>query len=68
MKTLFRTSLIGVALAGTTALPALADEISWIYCGDRIDPAHEKYIAEWNEANPDFNVVPEVVGWTRPGG
>ena len=65
MKTLFRTSLIGVALAGTTALPALADEISWIYCGDRIDPAHEKYIAEWNEANPDFNVVPEVVGWAQ---
>ncbi|MFD1797281.1 extracellular solute-binding protein [Paracoccus aurantiacus] len=65
MNTLFRTSLIGIALAGTTALPALADEISWIYCGDRIDPAHEKYIGEWNAANPDYPVVPELVGWAQ---
>lgn len=65
MTTLFRTSLIGLALAGTTALPSLAADISWIYCGDRIDPAHEKYIAEWNAANPDYPVVPEVVGWAQ---
>ncbi len=65
MTTLLRKSLIGLALAGTTALPALSEEISWIYCGDRIDPAHEKYIAEWNAANPDYPVVPEVVGWAQ---
>jgi hypothetical protein len=26
-------------------------DISWIYCGDKIDPAHEKYIKEWEAAN-----------------
>ncbi|MDO5641033.1 MAG: extracellular solute-binding protein [Paracoccus sp. (in: a-proteobacteria)] len=65
MTTLLRTSLIGLALAGTTALPAMAADISWIYCGDSIDPAHEKYIAEWNAANPDYPVKPELVGWAQ---
>lgn len=65
MTTTLRKSLIGIALAGTTALPAAADEISWIYCGDKIDPVHEKYIAEWGEANPDYPVVPELVGWAQ---
>lgn len=65
MNTILKRSLIGLALAGTTALPALAADISWIYCGDKIDPAHEKYIAEWNAANPDTPVVAEVVGWAQ---
>lgn len=65
MNTILKRSLIGLALAGTTALPALAADISWIYCGDKIDPAHEKYIAEWNTANPDTPVVAEVVGWAQ---
>lgn len=65
MNTILKRSLIGLALAGTTALPALAADITWIYCGDKIDPAHEKYIAEWNTANPDTPVVAEVVGWAQ---
>lgn len=65
MNTILKRSLIGLALAGTTALPGLAADISWIYCGDKIDPAHEKYIAEWNAANPDTPVVAEVVGWAQ---
>ena len=65
MNTIVKRGLIGLALAGTTALPALAADISWIYCGDRIDPAHEKYIAEWNTANPDTPVKAEVVGWAQ---
>lgn len=65
MNITLKRGLIGLALAGTTALPALAADISWIYCGDKIDPAHEKYIAEWNTANPDTPVVAEVVGWAQ---
>ena len=65
MNITLKRGLIGLALAGTTALPALAADISWIYCGDKIDPAHEKYIAEWNTANPDTPVKAEVVGWAQ---
>ncbi len=38
-------------------------EISWIYCGDKMDPIHEKYIKEWEGKNAGWKVVPEVVGW-----
>jgi multiple sugar transport system substrate-binding protein len=60
---MYRTSLIGLALACTTALPALAQDITWIYCGDKIDPVHEKAIADWQAANAGWTVTPEVVGW-----
>lgn len=63
MTSLFRKSLIGLALASTTALPALAADITWIYCGDAIDPVHEKYIKEWEAKNEGWTVTPEVVGW-----
>ena len=57
-------SLVGAALllAGT-ALPGLAQDqtISWIYCGDTIDPVHTKYIGEWEKANPGWKVAPELV-------
>ena len=65
MKTFTQKTLLGVMLAGTTALPALADDISWIYCGDSIDPVHEKYIADWEAANEGWTVTPEVVGWAQ---
>ncbi len=63
MKPVFRKTLIGAALACSTALPALAEDISWIYCGDKIDPVHEKYIKEWEAKNDGWTVTPEVVGW-----
>ena len=63
MKTLFRKSLIGAALACTTAVPALAQDISWIYCGDKIDPVHEKYVKDWEAANDGWKIAVEVVGW-----
>lgn len=63
MSNLFQKSLIGAVLACTTALPALAEEISWIYCGDKMDPVHEKFIKEWEAANEGWTVKPEVVGW-----
>ncbi|HQU70017.1 MAG TPA: extracellular solute-binding protein [Albidovulum sp.] len=65
MNSLIKKSLIGVVLAGTTALPTLAAEISWIYCGDKIDPVHEKAIADWDAANPDNKIAVEVVGWDQ---
>lgn len=65
-----KTGLIALALLGSTALGTMtahaADkEISWIYCGDKIDPIHEKYIKEWEGKNPGWKVTPEVVGWEQ---
>ena len=53
------------ALLASTALPGLAQDqvISWIYCGDTLDPVHIKYIAEWEAANEGWKVEPELVGW-----
>lgn len=65
MTTLFRKSLIAAALASSTALPALAEEISWIYCGDSIDPVHENFIKEWEAANEGWTIAVEVVGWEQ---
>ena len=55
------------ALLASSALTTLAadQEISWIYCGDKIDPIHEKYIAEWEGKNAGWKVKPEVVGWEQ---
>lgn len=63
MTTRLQKGVIGLVLACTTALPAFAEEISWIYCGDALDPAHEKYIKEWEAANDGWTVKAEVVGW-----
>jgi multiple sugar transport system substrate-binding protein len=65
-----KTGLLALALLGSTALGAMTahaadQEISWIYCGDVMDPVHEKYIKQWEEKNPGFKVTPEVVGWAQ---
>jgi multiple sugar transport system substrate-binding protein len=54
-------------LLASSALTTLAadQEISWIYCGDKIDPIHEKYIKEWEGKNEGWKVTPEVVGWEQ---
>lgn len=54
-------------LLASSALTTLAadQEISWIYCGDVIDPIHQKYIAEWEGKNEGWKVKPEVVGWEQ---
>ncbi|MFB9911933.1 ABC transporter substrate-binding protein [Rhizobium paknamense] len=56
-----------LSLLAGTALPGLAanKEISWIYCGDKIDPVHEKYIKQWEEKNSGWKIAPEVVGWAQ---
>ncbi|KWT82375.1 ABC transporter substrate-binding protein [Agrobacterium tumefaciens str. B6] len=63
-------ALCAFAFAGSTALGTVAahaadKEISWIYCGDKMDPIHEKYIKEWEGKNAGWKVVPEVVGWAQ---
>ncbi|THV20611.1 ABC transporter substrate-binding protein [Peteryoungia ipomoeae] len=54
-------------LLASSALTTLAadQEISWIYCGDKIDPIHEKYIKEWEGKNEGWKVKAEVVGWEQ---
>lgn len=53
-------------LVAGTALAMAADQtISWIYCGDTIDPIHQKYIKEWEGKNPGWSVKPELVGWDQ---
>ena len=66
----FKTGLFALALLGATALGAMTaqaadQEISWIYCGDKIDPIHEKYIKEWEGKNAGWKIAAEVVGWEQ---
>ncbi|KAB0679995.1 ABC transporter substrate-binding protein [Aureimonas leprariae] len=66
-----RTSLSllagAAALLASAALPSAASaaDISFIYCGDAINPVHDKAFKEWNEKNPDSKVAPELVGWEQ---
>nr|WP_153313417.1 extracellular solute-binding protein [Sinorhizobium meliloti] len=57
--------MLGSTALGSVAAQAADQEISWIYCGDTIDPIHEKYIKEWEGKNPGWKVTPEVVGWAQ---
>ncbi|OLP42346.1 ABC transporter substrate-binding protein [Rhizobium oryziradicis] len=62
------TLIVGtLALLAGSALSSFAadKEISWIYCGDKIDPVHEKYIKQWEEKNAGWKIAPEVVGWAQ---
>ena len=69
-KTFMKYGLYAAALMGSTMLGALSahaadKEITWIYCGDKMDPIHEKYIKEWEGKNEGWKVSPEVVGWAQ---
>jgi multiple sugar transport system substrate-binding protein len=54
-----------VVLAGSTGIAtvAQAEDISFIVCGDDVDPTWVGFIDEWNKANADWQVKPEAVGW-----
>ena len=70
MTITLNTGLMALTLLGSTALTggiaqAADKEISWIYCGDTIDPIHTKYIKQWEGKNPGWKVTPEVVGWAQ---
>jgi multiple sugar transport system substrate-binding protein len=46
------------AFLASTALPALADtEISFLACGDKMQPAHADFIKKWEAANPGYKIV-----------
>ena len=55
--------MLGSTALGAMTAQAADQEISWIYCGDKIDPVHDKYIKEWEGKNAGWKVAPEVVGW-----
>ena len=60
--------LTGVAFA-VAALPTMASAedktISFVECGDKMQPAHADFIKQWEAANPGYKVAPEVVGWDQ---
>jgi multiple sugar transport system substrate-binding protein len=56
-----------LALLAGTALPSMAadTELSFISCGDVMQPVHAEFIKKWEEANPGYKVAAEVVGWAQ---
>ena len=60
-KTLLRSGAAILALSA--AMPAMAEEITMIVCGDEMDPIQQKYIDQWETENEGWTVAPEVVGW-----
>lgn len=60
--------LAGVAFA-LTALPGIASAedkvISYLSCGDKMQPAHEEFIKKWEAANAGYKIQAEVVGWDQ---
>jgi multiple sugar transport system substrate-binding protein len=58
--------LAGAALAllSSTAFAMAEDKtITYISCGDVMQPAQADFIKEWEAANPGWKVASEVVGW-----
>jgi multiple sugar transport system substrate-binding protein len=53
-----------IALMGSAASGlAQGQEISFIVCGDDMNPLYVGYIAEWEAANPGWKIATESVGW-----
>jgi len=67
MRTRLSLLAAGALALGSTALPTLAGaaDISFIYCGDAIDPVQDRAIKDWNGQNADDQVKVEVVGWEQ---
>lgn len=67
MSILTKVTLSAAAMfmAGTALAMAADHTISWIYCGDSIDPIHQKFIKEWESKNAGWSVKPELVGWDQ---
>jgi multiple sugar transport system substrate-binding protein len=54
------------AFAVLTNMAAAQDQtITFISCGDTMQPAHGEFIKQWETANPGFKIAPEVVGWDQ---
>jgi multiple sugar transport system substrate-binding protein len=53
-------------LLSTTAMATAEDKaISFIQCGDEVDPTYPPFIAAWEKANPGYKVNIEPVGWDQ---
>jgi len=53
-------------LLSTTAMAAAEDKtISFIQCGDSVDPTYPPFITKWEAANPGYKVNIEPVGWDQ---
>lgn len=59
---LVAVSMVAMATAAPAAF-AQDQSISFIVCGDTIDPLYVDYIAQWEAANAGWKIAPEVVGW-----
>ncbi len=54
------------ALAVMPSLASAEDKtITFISCGDKMQPAHADFIKQWEAKNAGFKVAPEVVGWDQ---
>jgi multiple sugar transport system substrate-binding protein len=56
-----------VAACSVVATPGFAadKELSFIVCGDMLNPLYPGYFAKWQADNPGFKVAPELVGWDQ---
>ena len=39
--------------------------ITYLSCGDTMQPAHEEFIKTWEAANAGYKIQAEVVGWDQ---
>ena len=64
-----KTKLLAGAAFVLTSLPSIgaAEDkvISYLSCGDRMQPAHEEFIKTWEAANAGYKIQAEVVGWDQ---
>ena len=58
-------SAFGLALLAAGTALAADKPISFIYCGDKMDPVHDKFIKQWEGENPGYKIAVEVVGWEQ---
>lgn len=63
MKKLALAVSLGLLAAGTQA--AETKTINFIQCGNKASPGIEENIQAFNQANPGYQVVLEVVGWDQ---
>jgi len=64
-----RTRLLASAAFALASLPGLASAedkvITYLSCGDTMQPAHLEFIKTWEAANAGYKIQPEVVGWDQ---
>jgi multiple sugar transport system substrate-binding protein len=57
---------VAFALAVLPNIAAAEDKIiTFVSCGDTMQPAHAEFIKQWEAANAGYKIAPEVVGWDQ---